>query len=735
MTQDELNNIWAQSLKSAKNRLSLDDPKAIACYDAINRIIEDGGKKEDISLREIDTLLCSPIKWSVEKFRRNSPFSAAVVELIWQDAQDVLQFQVQKNKGIQSLQISSIKSWTQIQNRSYYLSFLDSFSETHFKSGLVSHDTVIALWLLIEDFEIKLSQSVATWLDENITQQLTKNDLLSVINDFINNYRYYSDLLPFNTDKLFIEKVWGKMMQKLELDESIPDNRWQISYMFKHASDTEEISSLSYDEISESLLMEIILEDSREIPEKEIEIMEEIVSELESTGISKENAYEAALLQIAKKIYAWIQDLVDTSILEELIENTYFKPVKAAEKKQTSTRTELLPAESRKVKYTKKAIERLYENKLAADQKIIDFTQMLHDPELEGFIAEGIQSMETFQQQHTSFINKYPSLSSWEEINAAMSDFLSMYNYSSIPEMVLDLGLNEEESSIKSPPQIAETKRFQKVLMKQYKEKRRKFAQISSIAEKYRNEIDEWISSASEMVNIPSKRLKKDWSKINSDLNTIPYLKGKLDESEQSQLLEVQELDELIHKKEALISYFNDVKSQLWDFQDAIAEQIENEKQIKEILSKAINKIAKNTDKSDGRIFLKELYELCWADFLSLENFMQALQGDALKNLVKFIMRSPSLRNKQYLKLDSTITRASDFPLPDNIDEQELESLGEILETSARRMKTSSWNIFILWEILNIETPEIKELSRSVLPVELQSMQRDNSRDIQNFLR
>jgi len=70
---------------------------------------------------------------------------------------------VQQNQDIQSLNIAGPKSWIQQRNKAFYFSFFDDFSQIYFPDGLISHEIVVALSSLIDDFETKLSQNITVW--------------------------------------------------------------------------------------------------------------------------------------------------------------------------------------------------------------------------------------------------------------------------------------------------------------------------------------------------------------------------------------------------------------------------------------------------------------------------------------------------------------------------------------------------------------------------------------------
>jgi len=57
------------------------------------------------------------------------------------------------------------------------------------------------------------------------------------------------------------------------------------------------------------------------------------------------------------------------------------------------------------------------------------------------------------------------------------------------------------------------------------------------------------------------------------------------------------------------------------------------------------------------------------------------------------------------------------------------------IKQASKTMQANSWNIFILEEILQIDRTIIREISKKRFPRELQLMERDNTRNINKFIR
>jgi len=153
--------------------------------------------------------------------------------------------------------------------------------------------------------------------------------------------------------------------------------------------------------------------------------METVVVDLKTLGIEREKILQEAKLQISKKLYAGIQELIDITLLEEIIDNTYApKTLPAFQVILPKIASSQSPEVSRKIKYTSRAIIRLNEQVEETHKLISNYTQQIQDDSISESVEEGMRILETYKERSKEVLNGPIDLKNWEEINSAIYTIL-----------------------------------------------------------------------------------------------------------------------------------------------------------------------------------------------------------------------------------------------------------------------------------------------------------------------
>lgn len=743
----ELTDISRKSIKIADSRLDLSDGKTEKCCDSIKQILWDASSQKNINVRDIQSVICTPIDLLVKTLERTSPSQAIVIHHIWQEIQGILEEQIKNNTAPNIHTVNNLKAWVQQYNYTAYLNFFDEISTQYYQDEPISHTTVIALHDLIDNFETQFANTLAAWFERNITQDFGKEDLLDLINESISEFEYYSDFLPHGTQHIFREKIGEFMMERLETRTNIPDNRAQIRYMFNDINENQENWKINYDVISESLLTEKLLEETITHTEDEITTMYDIVEDLKYSNITKENAVSESIRRFSKQAYAWRKELIDIDILKAIIEEIYTVVIPQKNSIQEKNSWSLNTEEKRQLKYTRRSIERIWHrleeiwnNMLLLEDDILDSQHT----EYFSIITDEILEKESLI---TQFFETYTTLDNLDDVQLAFTDYLQICGYGSIHEIAQTQAWNstpliELLQKTQTPSRKAlwiKSRITASLKTKKRIKNAKKSLDILPFSQKHLYDISTWIEDLSEIQTIGIVRLQKNYQETINSIKKYDFLMNEHKENYENIKSWEETISQYVTKKESLLDSLSTLQEKVAPLQVRIEEQKNKEKEVQNFIRTAIFKIGKDVQSEDEMTFIRQYNQLADSNIDNMLKLKSLLESDFIKSIISSLSQSQSFwkeLNMDFLENKDDDEAAVAKKIEDilSLNIEDLESFLSEMKYIIKDTENLVWRKLVFHQVLDItpkNTPDrMKEISKNFFPTGLRSVIRWQERKI-----